>query len=137
MIVFTLKCRHDHRFEAWFRNSETFQAQADGGEIACPICGDTEIGKAPMAPALAKSTKEPSDSGQVAAELRAVLTTLRRHVEATGDHVGDRFAEEARRIHYGETKARPIYGEASEAEAKDLTEEGIPVARIPWAPPEN
>jgi len=135
MIVFDLKCGQDHRFEAWFRNGETYEVQAAAGEIACPACGDTHVAKAPMAPKLVKARGEPSERvDEAAVRIRRVLGELRDHVEKTADYVGERFPEEARRIHYGETTSRPIYGEASTAEAEALKEEGVEVASIPWLP---
>lgn len=135
MIVFDLKCGQDHRFQAWFRNGETYEAQAAAAEIACPTCGDTKVAKAPMAPKLVKALGDsPDRAAQVAGEMRRLLGELRDHVEKTADYVGERFPEEARRIHYGETEARPIYGEASPDEAESLKEEGVEVARIPWLP---
>ena len=162
MIVFTLKCRKDHRFEGWFRNGDAYEAQAKAGEIACPQCGDTEIGKAPMAPAIvsgASASRQqqqaeqeersappapaipaaPVDPVQAerAAMLRTMLTELRTQIEKTADYVGPEFAEEARAIHYGEKEARPIYGESSDEQAKELADEGIEFARIPWLPRQN
>lgn len=151
MIVFTLKCSQDHRFEAWFRDGAAFEAQAAAGEVACPVCGATEVSKAPMAPAVVRGAGReaapvPHAEGPAPAaeaesgvdegmrRLRGLLTELRRQVEANCEYVGPRFPEEARRIHYGETEARPVYGEASAEEAKALAEEGIEVARIPWLP---
>jgi hypothetical protein len=166
MIVFTLKCRKDHRFEGWFRNGDAYEAQAKAHEIACPHCGDIEIGKAPMAPAIvsgasssrreqqqaeqaeqaesaAPSAPAPPDipldpaHAERAAMLRTMLTELRTQIEKTADYVGPEFAEEARAIHYGEKEARPIYGESSDEQAKELAEEGIEFARIPWLPRQN
>jgi hypothetical protein len=131
MIHFTLRCAEDHEFEGWFRDGASFETQSEAGEIACPHCGSAKIEKAPMAPRLARSAKAPDVSP---AEMRQALTALRRHVEASCDYVGPRFAEEARRMHYGETKPKGIYGESSPDEAKALAEEGIAVARIPWIP---
>lgn len=129
MILFTLKCHSDHTFEAWFKDGATYERQARAGTIACPQCGDSRVEKAPMAPRLAKSAPA-SD----AAELRRALQLLRKHVETHCDHVGDRFAEEARKIHYGESPARGIYGEASAEEARQLADEGVAFGRIPWVP---
>ncbi len=135
MIVFDLKCRQDHRFQGWFRNGESFDAQVAAGEVACPVCGDAQVGKAPMAPRLVKSRGDgPERRAQVIAEVKRVLGELRQQVEDNCDYVGPQFAEEARKIHYGETEARPIYGEASKDEAEALADEGIDVAAIPWLP---
>ena len=147
MIVFDLKCAKDHVFEAWFRDSATFQDQAKAGKVPCPICGSTKVEKALMAPSLAGARKkdEPkpvmsakaAKESQKATEVRQALTQLRQTVEENFDYVGQEFAEEARKIHYGETETRNIYGETSQEEAKSLDDEGIEVSRIPWLPREN
>lgn len=135
MILFKLKCPAEHQFEAWFRDGATYERQAQRGLIACPDCASTVIEKAPMAPRLARSAatgdaKTPPSPDQ----LRHMLQHLRRQVESQCDYVGERFAEEARRIHNGDGEPRGIYGEASEAEAEALADDGIDVARIPWVP---
>ncbi len=147
MILYELKCQDGHGFEAWFRDGATYDAQASAGEIACPVCGNTGIVKAPMAPRIAKrpigdraveQRPDTAPSGpeastmMVSGEIRARLEALRRHVEENCDSVGDDFAEEARRIHYGEVPHRDIYGEATEDEAAELADEGVAFARIPW-----
>lgn len=141
MILFDLKCQAGHVFEAWFRNSGAYEAQASAREISCPVCGDVRIGKAPMAPRIAKSrdaaAKDTDEAARRKAEILRELKDLRRKVEENCDYVGDRFAEEARRIHYGEVESRGIYGEATEAESSELKEEGITVERIPWVPTTN
>ncbi|MGF1593289.1 MAG: DUF1178 family protein [Kiloniellaceae bacterium] len=149
MIVFDLKCRKDHVFEAWFPDSASFAEQAAGGKVLCPVCGSRKVTKALMAPNLAggkgraAGTERPDGQAashpdsEKAGELRRLLRDLRDHVEKNCDYVGDRFAEEARRIHYGEADARGIYGETSEAESNALKDEGIEVARVPWLPREN
>lgn len=135
MIKYELKCRKDHVFEAWFYDSATYDKQAAGGKVVCPICNSRKVTKAPMAPRIARSKGERAadEAKQVAAAMKA-LVELRDHVEKNADYVGDQFAEEARKIHYGETDKRNIYGEASNEEAKELAEEGIDVAVIPWLP---
>ena len=151
MILFELKCTSDHRFEAWFRDGAAYEAQAAAGTIACPACGDTRVGKAPMAPRIVRNRKDagepakaaalPADGDGKAAALQAEvmrqLSELRRAVEENCDYVGDRFAEEARRIHYGETDPRGIYGEASAGDVAELKEEGVTIHRIPWLPRTN
>lgn len=154
MILFELKCASDHRFEAWFRDGATYDAQAAAGTISCPHCGDTRVSKAPMAPRIAKSRKSaepPAEGGSrpgpgpgsgpapdkavaLQAEMMRQLSELRRAVEENCDYVGDRFAEEARRIHYGETDPRGIYGEATPGDVAELKEEGVAIHRIPWLP---
>jgi hypothetical protein len=140
MILFDLKCGEGHVFEAWFRNGGAYEAQAAANGIACPICGDIRIAKAPMAPRIGKSRQEVEKTETAAlrrAEVMRELVELRRKVEEKCDYVGDRFAEEARRIHYGEIEKRDIYGEATETETTELKEEGIVVERIPWVPTTN
>ena len=130
MILFTLRCASGHEFEGWFRDGEGFETQQSAGEIACPHCGDSQIEKAVMAPNIGRSReKTPTISP---AQMRAALTELRRQVETNCDYVGERFAEEARRIHYGEADPHAIYGEASAEESRALTDEGIEFGRIPW-----
>src|SRR5215468_1009504 len=130
MIVFALRCAHGHEFEGWFRDSSGFEAQQNAAEIACPRCGDTSVEKAVMAPRLGRSRAAPP--AVALAEMRNALTELRRQIETHCDYVGGRFAEEARRIHYGETDPRGIYGEASREESQALSDEGISFGRIPW-----
>lgn len=138
MIRYQLRCDSDHEFEAWFRDSATYDEQRAGEEITCPVCGGTEIAKAPMAPALARtreSGKSPERRAEeVAREVLDAVGRLREHVEEHCDYVGDEFPEEARRIHYGEVEERGIYGEASLDEARELVEEGIEFYRLPTRP---
>jgi hypothetical protein len=136
MILFKLRCRAEHEFDAWFRDGATYDRQAGRGQIACPQCGDSAVDKAPMAPRLGRSGgDEKTTASPSPAQLRRMLQEVRRHVEANCDYVGERFAEEARRIHNGDAEARGIYGEASEDESQALADDGIEVARIPWVPP--
>ncbi|MDX1712104.1 MAG: DUF1178 family protein [Rhodovibrionaceae bacterium] len=149
MILYDLKCDKGHVFEAWFHSSAAYDRQVADGEVACAVCGSAKIEKAPMAPRLSRgrSGEKQAESGQsvqsagtaaslpdaeAAGELRRKLKELRRHVEANCEYVGSAFPEEARKIHYGETSPRGIYGETSDDEAKKMKDEGLPVARIPW-----
>jgi hypothetical protein len=138
MIVFDLACGDGHRFEAWFRSSAAFDEQARAGGLACPVCRGTQITKAPMAPRVARASTGapvPPAGDKRAAEKEdtaQVLTRLRDLIEASCEDVGSRFAEEARRIHFGETTARGIYGEASSEEAAALREDGIDYRVLPW-----
>jgi hypothetical protein len=134
MIRFALRCASGHEFEGWFRDGEGFAAQQQAGEIACPECGDSRVEKAVMAPNIGRSRKGPPLSP---AQMRAALVELRRQVETHCDYVGERFAEEARKIHYGEADPHGIYGEATTEESKELAEEGIAVGRIPWISPSD
>ena len=132
MILFTLHCASGHEFEAWFRDGEGFEPQHKAGEIAWPECGDAQVEKALMAPRIGRSRdKSPPISP---AQMRAALMEMRRQVEKNCDYVGERFAEEARRIHYHEVDPRGIYGEATSEESKELADEGISFGRIPWIP---
>lgn len=144
MILYNLHCPGDHAFEAWFRDGATYDRQAAAGEISCPVCGDSGVVKAPMAPRVSKGSRDAGGDGggdgggdndmAKAAALREALTALREVIERSGDHVGDKFAEEARKIHYGEVGHRNIYGEATDDQARELTDEGIKVGRVPWLP---
>lgn len=148
MICYNLRCSRNHEFEAWFKDSKTYVRQQKGRKVSCPVCGDTQVEKAPMAPRLSRGKPAPvgADANQAAAasadpsmaeklrEVQRVLSELRDDVERNSDYVGDDFAEEARRIHYGETKERRIYGEASDQEAAELEDEGVAFHRIPWTP---
>ncbi len=144
MILFDLKCGNDHTFEAWFRDGATFEAQAAQGEIACPLCADTSVEKAPMAPNIARAKGGGSGSAEQAlqtlppeakrhlGEFRERLTALRKEIEKNSHYVGPKFAEEARKIHYGEVDHRNIHGEASNEEAREMSDEGIPFVVVPW-----
>ena len=139
MILFDLKCGKGHVFEAWFRDGAAAEKQLAGRKVACPACGSAKVQKAPMAPRIGKGQRKgardgarlprrrcrgrrPDEQGDgaKAAEIRRELGELRSKIEANCDYVGDRFAEEARKIHYGETEARGIYGETSDEEAHEL-----------------
>jgi len=136
MIVYRLTCKRGHEFEAWFRDSAACDAQIADGKVICPHCGDSSARKSLMTPNVAPGAGGKPDDG-LAARRAAVLRelqALRRKVEENCDYVGPRFAEEARRIHYGETDAHAIYGETTPGEAEALADEGIAFGRIPWAP---
>jgi hypothetical protein len=153
MIRFALNCTNDHAFEGWFRDGAAFDRQAGEGAIVCPTCGDNSVRKAMMAPAVVRSSSRavaapaavaaapPAPAPPVgltdhakAAAVVAMLRTMRAHVEKNFDNVGERFPEEARRIHYGEAEERQIYGQATIAEARDLVDEGIQVRPLPDVP---
>ena len=152
MIRFALLCGNDHGFEGWFRDGATFEQQAAALSITCPVCGNEKVRKSMMAPAIRRSSRrrtepnlpvprpEPApradelpDHAKAAIAL-AVLRRVREHVERNFENVGERFPEEARRIHYGEADEREIYGQASLEEAEELVEEGIPVRPLPDLP---
>lgn len=137
MIVFDLRCDNDHVFEAWFADSESFGEQHTAGEILCPICGDDHIEKAPMAPAVSTTKgREAAESRSTfgAGEAMRALADLRRQVEESCEYVGDKFADEARKIHYSERDKRDIYGQATMEEAESLQDEGVDFHQIPWLP---
>jgi hypothetical protein len=132
MILFSLRCAEGHEFEGWFRDGDGFEAQQQAGEIACPECGDNHVEKALMAPAIGRSHKKGPPMSP--AQMRAMLVAMRRQVESNCDYVGPNFAEEARKIHYGEVDAHGIYGEATQQESAELKDEGISFGQIPWVP---
>ena len=127
MIAYQLQCKNGHNFEGWFRDSAAYDAQAADGKLTCPICNTKKVEKAVMAPAIAGKAREQADA-------RAALREMRAKMLADAEHVGAEFPEEARKIHYGESDERAIYGEASVDEVKSLLEEGVPVAPIPPDP---
>ena len=133
MIVYELKCDSGHGFEAWFKDSAAFERQQAAGEVLCPACGGSKVSKALMTPNIAvKKAAAPALDDEGARVARAMVDKMREEVEANCDYVGPKFAEEARRIHYGEVGERNIYGEATLKEAKELKDEGVEVAPIPW-----
>ena len=136
MIVFNLRCVSGHDFEAWFRNGAAYESR-EAGAVSCPACGSTEVTKAPMAPRIARGGRDVEPSEARLAEAAAQVRKLCRKIEENCDYVGQDFAEEARRIHYGECQPRDIYGQASDAEVVELREEGVEFQRIPWLPPTN
>jgi hypothetical protein len=131
MILFDLRCKDGHAFEAWFRDSAAYEDQAAAGDLACPVCGSAEVSKALMAPAV--NSRPKIDTAQAAEAIR-LWRRVQSHIEKNFDHVGPRFAEEARRIHHGEVEKRSIYGEATRTETEELRDEGIEVSQIPWLP---
>jgi hypothetical protein len=137
MKVLDLQCPHDHRFEGWFASSDDFESQLSRKLVECPICGATEVSRLPSAPRLNLSgaTSTSSASKQKAAadigELQAHMMRALREVLDKTENVGDRFAEEARRIHYNEAPARSIRGVTTPEDAKALVEEGIDVMPLP------
>lgn len=131
MIVYNLRCKNSHQFEGWFGNSSAYEAQAKDGSLACPVCDSRKIDKAPMAPAVAGTKKKAETSPTEIAKMRQFMTGLRKYVQENAEYVGPKFPEEARKIHYGETDERHIYGEATIEEAKELIEEGVDVAALP------
>lgn len=145
MIRYDLKCADGHEFEAWFASGSAYDDLAQKGLLSCSICGGGSVEKALMAPRVPRKGNAASGSAQAGApsdarpmlnapvppEIEAKLAALRNEVQQNSDYVGKGFANEARRIHAGETEARSIWGEATGAEAKSLIEDGVPVAPLP------
>jgi len=155
MIHYQVRCSQGHEFDGWFTNSAGFELQAERGLIECPACGDVKVERALMAPAV--STREAAEpvmqppsappapvaappvppmatAGPVPAQMIAMLQRIRAEVEKNCDYVGPDFADEARKMHRGESDKRGIYGETTSDEAEALSEEGIEVSRVPWVP---
>ena len=132
MIAYSLRCHKGHEFEGWFRDSSAFDEQSTSGHLSCPSCKSVRIEKAIMAPAVS-GTKKTSAKAKAAEarQVRQFATGLRKYVQENADYVGPQFAEEARKIHYGETPERHIYGEATARDAQELVDEGIDVAALP------
>ena len=136
MKVLNLRCGHHHAYEGWFASDEDFLSQKERAIVACPLCGDTRVERLPTAPRL-NIARHAAVETPVPAETRAEMTLqsqwLRavRQVMSTTEDVGDRFPEEARRIHYGEVEERGIRGKASKEDADALREEGIEVMALP------
>ncbi len=130
MIRYTLQCEQAHRFEAWFENSSAYDKQAAAGFVSCPECGSVTIEKTLMAPGVPKKTPEITP-GEFYNHVRA----FRSKVMAETEDVGHSFPEEARKMHDGEMEHRPIRGNASPEEVKELKEDGVPIAPIPPEPP--
>lgn len=133
MIRYQLVCPKEHSFEGWFRDSAAYDAQAKKGLLACPSCNSKKIVKAPMAPAVSKKA-ELAEAAAHANKMREYVMNVHKHVKENAEYVGERFPDEARAIHYGDAQERQIYGEATLADAKELIEEGVPVAPIPSLP---
>ena len=137
MIRFSLHCDHGHEFEGWFRDNADFDRQTERRLVSCPACNSPDIQKSLMAPAV--STSRAKEQVAVAANeaQKQVLEQMRelaRKVRENADYVGDQFAEEARKIHFGETEARGIYGEASKEDVHSLIEDGVEVMPLPVFP---
>lgn len=139
MILYDLVCQREHRFESWFRNSNVVEKLIKTGEVACPTCGTKKVQKALQAPRIAKSSEETRPArtqpdGELTSAMdkaTEALKELRQVIEKNFEHVGERFSEEARRIHYGESPARGIYGDASKEQTQALRDEGIEVYALP------
>jgi hypothetical protein len=148
MIRYTLRCDKDHSFESWFQSSGAYDSQVRRKLVSCPVCGSAKVDKAIMAPRIVGKKGRDKAAAPVEApvtettplmmaqerELRAKIKELRDHIVKNADNVGERFPNEARKMHYGDIEHRPIYGEASPEEAKALIDEGVEVAPLPVLP---
>ncbi len=137
MIRYALICDAEHEFEAWFRNGEDFDAQLSRGLVTCPVCHSAKVQKALMAPAVSTARKQEKIAFAMGDEQRKALAKLKAMADEarkSADYVGDRFAEEARKIHFGEADARGIYGEATVDEARSLVEDGVDFMPLPVFP---
>ena len=137
MIRFSLACEHEHEFEAWFRSNDDFDTQKKRGFVECPSCGSRKVDKALMAPAVATGRKQEKMAlamGEQQRRMMAELKALSHKMRENADYVGDKFAEEARKIHFGESEARGIYGEATLEEARSLAEDGVSFMPMPVFP---
>jgi hypothetical protein len=137
MIRFSLACQNEHSFDGWFRNSDDFEKQKKRGLIACPDCSSTRVEKALMAPSVSTGRKREKMALAMNAEQKKALAQLKalsEKLRENADYVGDKFAEEARKIHFGETDPRGISGEATPEEAKGLAEDGVEFMPLPVFP---
>jgi hypothetical protein len=143
MIRYDLICGKGHEFDGWFRDSAAYDQQAGRGLVACAVCGSAKVEKQVMAPGIPAKANRRNDAplkmmagpaDPRAQMLMKMMRELRKSVEGNAEYVGDRFAEEARKIHYEEAEKRGIYGEATSDDAKALIEEGIEVHPLPRLP---
>ena len=139
MITYSLVCDNSHKFDAWFKSAEAYDEQSGRGIVACPMCNSTRVEKALMAPAVSRrnSDKVSLSSGHPQqAEIRELMRAMRKKVTSEADYVGDKFAEEARKIHFKEADARGIYGEATREEVAGLLDDGVDFLPLPNLPEE-
>jgi hypothetical protein len=152
MIRYNLRCERGHAFESWFQSSQAYETQEKRKLVNCPSCGSAKVERAIMAPRIvSKKSRDRAAPAPAAAteattpastplmmaqerELRAKLKELRDHIVKNADNVGERFPNEARKMHYGDIEHRPIYGEASPEEARSLIDEGVEVSPLPVLP---
>jgi hypothetical protein len=161
MIRYDLRCVSGHEFDGWYRDSDAFAKLKAASLLECPFCGSTDIDKRLMTPSVRKArgvkgrpVQAPPETlpapapsrpapappgaravaGPMPAQLMAMLQRMRAEVEKHCEYVGPAFAEEARKLHRGESDRKGIYGEATEAEADALREEGLEIGHLPWVP---
>jgi hypothetical protein len=128
VIRYSLACVGEHEFEAWFSNSKAYDSQRRKKLVECPVCGSTDVRKQIMAPAVRSSGKKAE-----AAMAAKMAGEIREHIATTHDYVGEKFADEARSMYYGETENRPVWGEVTPDVAKELIDEGVSAMPIPKA----
>jgi hypothetical protein len=139
VIQYTLVCDSQHKFDAWFRSASAYDEQSARGIVTCPVCNSSAVGKAMMAPAVARSGSDKvslSIGHPEHAKLREMMRALREKVTTEADYVGDKFADEARKIHFKEVDPRGIYGEATRDEVTSLIEDGVDFMPLPNLPEE-
>lgn len=140
MIKYALKCAKAHEFESWFQNAAAYDALRAASHVTCPICGDADVEKVLMAPAVRPARKAEAASAprpklqDPQSQIEETLAAMRAQIEANSEYVGVNFVAEARKMHAGEAPERSIYGEARIEEAKKLVEEGVPVTPLPFLP---
>ncbi|MCR4522858.1 MULTISPECIES: DUF1178 family protein [Bosea] len=154
MIRYALICDHAHEFESWFASSASFDEQAKRGFVTCPVCNSAKVERAVMAPNVARTDlgpKAPQPAVEASAPVaaapapvalisekekafREMVAALHQHVSENAEHVGQRFADEALKIHHGEAEERAIYGEATPDDARMLHEEGVEFLPLPRLP---
>ena len=141
MIKYRLGCASGHEFESWFRSSDDYDAQSRSGAVACPLCGSAEISKQPMAPAILTGSGREGPSrntvamrGEAPPAVLDALRALKKTVVENTEDVGTRFADEARKMHFGDIKERHIRGSSTSEEARSLIEDGVPFGILPPLP---
>ncbi|MDA8851915.1 DUF1178 family protein [Hyphomicrobiales bacterium] len=127
MIKYSLECNQSHTFDAWFSDSLNFEKQNKNNQISCPNCSSLKIKKSIMAPSIPSKNYKSNLLNEKKDKVEVILSKVRKHVEDNFDYVGDKFADEARSMHYGEKEEREIYGETTIEDAVDLIEEGVNV----------
>lgn len=140
MIHYSLVCENDHKFDGWFRNAEAYDEQHGRGIITCPVCTSRKVDKALMAPSVSRASSDKvslSIGHPQHQQLRAAMQALRNKVTSEADYVGDKFADEARKIHFKEVDPRGIYGEATREEVAGLIEDGVDFMPLPNIPEEH
>ena len=135
MIKYSLECNQSHTFDAWFSDSLNFEKQNKNNQISCPNCSSLKIKKSIMAPSIASKNYKSDLLNEKKDKVEVILSKVRKHVEDNFDYVGDKFADEARSMHYGEKEEREIYGETTIEDAVDLIEEGVNVKPMPGVDP--